>query len=74
VALIVKIFVNLRQIKEYYAVRVEGGTNPDDMNTYKMDTGDYITHRYGDGAEALAEKMMHIAAEIENVKRNNHTS
>jgi hypothetical protein len=63
-ALIVDIYVNDRRIKRYAAIRIKGGTNPDDINTYQLfETGDKITHRYGDGAEALVEKMMAIVKE-----------
>jgi hypothetical protein len=62
--LTVEISVNGQHIAKYHAVRIEGGTDLDDINTYKMDTGDIIKHRYGDGAEALAEKMMAVAKEI----------
>jgi len=57
-ALIVRIFVNEKQIAEHYAVRVEGGTQPDDMNTYQLDTGKLIKHRYGDGAHVLATEIL----------------
>lgn len=67
--LTVNIEINGCNIARYTAVRVEGGTDPDDMNTYKMDTGDMIEHRYGDGAEALAEKMMVIAKELKRWNR-----
>ena len=56
--LTVDIGINGHSIARYTALRIKGGTDPDDVNTYKMDTGDMIEHRYGDGAEALVEKMM----------------
>lgn len=58
-SLIVRIYVNNEQIGIESAWRVKGGTQPNDINTYKLGTnGEHIRHRYGDGAAALAEKMM----------------
>ena len=57
--LIVQIYVNHEQIGCETAVRIKGGTNPDDINTYRLGSNHKeIKHRYGDGAAALAEKMM----------------
>jgi len=57
-ALIVRIYVNENPIAEHYAVRVDGGTEPDDINTYQLDTGKLIKHRYGDGAHVLATEIL----------------
>lgn len=58
-ALIVRIYVNNEHIGTESAVRIKGGAQANDINTYKLGTnGKYIKHRYGDGAIALAEKMM----------------
>lgn len=57
--LIVDIYVNSMQIGTETATRIQGGTHPDDMNTYVLGSNKKkIKHRYGDGAAALAEKMM----------------
>lgn len=57
--LIVDIYVNSCHIGRETALRIKGGTNPDDINTYELGSnGKKIKHRYGDGAAALAEKMM----------------
>lgn len=57
--LIVEIYVNNTKIGEETALRIKGGMNPDDLNTYLLGSnGKKIKHRYGDGAAVLAEKMM----------------
>lgn len=56
--LIVEIFVNSTLIGKETALRVKGGTNADDVNTYELGDGTLIKHRYGDGAAKLAERMM----------------
>lgn len=56
--LIVEIFVNDRLIGKETAVRIKGGENPSDNNTYRLSDGSLLRHRYGDGAARLAEKMM----------------
>ena len=56
--LIVDIYVNSTHIGRETAVRIKGGTNPDDLNTYKLSDGKILKHRYGDGAAKLAQKMM----------------
>lgn len=57
--LVVEIYVNYTLIGKETAVRIKGGTKPNDINTYKLgSSGKEIKHRYGDGAAALAEKMM----------------
>lgn len=61
----VSIYVNSTFIGEEIAVRIKGGTNPNDINTYLLNSnGKKIKHRYGDGAAVLAAKMMR------NLKRN----
>lgn len=57
--LIVQIYVNHEQIGCETAVRIKGSTDPDSINTYELGSNRaHIKHRYGDGAAALAEKMM----------------
>ncbi len=56
--LIVRIYVNSELIGSASAIRVKGGTDPDDINTYLLDDQSTIKHRYGEGAAKLAERMM----------------
>lgn len=56
--LIVDVYVNDTRIVTRTAVRIKGGMQPDDLNTYRLGDGKLIKHRYGDGAEKLVEKMM----------------
>ena len=56
--LIVEIFVNHELIGKETALRIKGNTDPESVNTYELSDGTIITHRYGDGAAVLAEKMM----------------
>lgn len=56
--LIVEIYVNSQLVGKETALRIAGGTDPDDINLYELSDGCEISHRYGDGAAALAEKMM----------------
>ena len=56
--LIVEIFVNSTLIGKETALRIKGGTDADDVNTYELSDGTLIKHRYGDGAAKLAERMM----------------
>lgn len=56
--LIVEIYVNQKLIGKETAIRIVGTTQPDHKNTYRLSDGTLITHRYGDGAAKLAEKMM----------------
>ena len=63
-ALVVKISINhIHKVATYGATRIKGGNKPDDMNTYEMNTGHIIKHRYGDGAEELVRKMMEAIKE-----------
>lgn len=58
-SLIVRIYVNNIHIGTESAIRIKGGTHPNNINTYRLGTNKKeIKHRYGDGAAALAEKMM----------------
>lgn len=57
-ALIVRIYVNKELIGCATAVRIEGTADPHSKNKYRLDDGTIITHVYGHGAVALAEKMM----------------
>ena len=64
--LIVEIFVNSTLIGKETALRIKGGTNPTDINTYELSDGTLLKHKYGDGAARLAEKMMkHLAKKKE---------
>lgn len=56
--LIVRLYVNDSHIGTATAIRIKGGTDPDDVNTYMLSDQSTIKHRYGDGAAKLAEKMM----------------
>lgn len=56
--LIVEIYVNSSLIGKETALRIKGGTHPNDQNTYELSDGTLIKHYYGDGAAKLAEKMM----------------
>jgi hypothetical protein len=60
--LIIEIYVNNQLIGKETAVRVAGGTRPNDINTYELSDGTLIKHRYGNGAARLAEQMAsHLA-------------
>lgn len=59
-ALIVTIAVNNEIIATHVAQRVNGGTKPNDVNTYLVNGTLKIAHRYGDGAEVLVGKMMDV--------------
>lgn len=62
--LIVEIWVNHKLIGKETAVRIEGGTDPDNINTYRLSDGCEVDHKYGNGAARLAEIMMkHLAEE-----------
>ena len=55
----VTIHVNNQFIAQEIAVRIKGDTKPNSINTYLLNSNSKkIQHRYGDGAYALAEKMM----------------
>lgn len=57
--LIVEIRVNYEQIGVETAVCIKGDTGENSINTYLLGSnGKEIKHRYGDGAAALAKKMM----------------
>ena len=56
--LIVRLYVNEHYIGTETAIRIKGGTRPNDRNTYRLSDGSLIKHVYGDGAAKLAEKMM----------------
>lgn len=70
--LAVEITINGHSISELYITRVEGGTLPDDENTYEVFYNDirsmtkrerarkdtFFTHRYGDGAEVCTMKAI----------------
>jgi len=60
--LIVEIYVNTKLIGKETAVRIEGSTDPNSVNTYRLSDGTTIKHVYGNGAARLAELMMaHLA-------------
>lgn len=56
--LYVEISTQNREIVTLTAQRVSGGSDPDDLNVYKLCDGTFIKHRYGDGAMVLAGKMI----------------
>ena len=65
--LIVEIFVNNRLIGKETALRIKGGTDSGDLNTYELSDGTLLKHKYGDGAAKLAERMMrHLHKKKEN--------
>lgn len=55
-ALIVKLFINEREIAAYAAVRKRG--QPHEYCTYEIDGCESIDHHYDDGAESLAAKVL----------------
>lgn len=55
-ALIVKIYVNEREIIETHAVRVKG--QPHELCTYRLPDGTLIQHHYDNGAVPLAIRML----------------
>lgn len=67
----VDIRVNANLISRIHIGRIEGGINPDDINTYRavlgeqplryddwFESGVEFTHRYGDGAEVCVQKAI----------------
>lgn len=54
----VHIKINRKEIRTLSAYRIKGDSNPDTINTYEMTGCENIKHRYGDGAEVLAKKML----------------
>lgn len=54
----VEISVNGKVIGSETALRIKGGDDSEDINTYLLNDQSTIKHRYGDGAAKLAEKMM----------------
>ena len=66
------LYVNSTQIGYFYALRTDGGMEPDSINTYEIQiwkcrplTEDdlpervfTLTHRYGDGAWVLIQKAL----------------
>lgn len=73
--LIVRMYVNSEHIGTVTACRIKGSTDPDSINTYRIDNSEIlIKHRYGDGAAKLAQKMLdHVTQikEIPNVRLTN---
>lgn len=64
--LIIDIYVNCTHIGSESAQRIKGGNRPNDINTYLLGSNKKeIKHRYGDGAAALAERV------IEYIRRYN---
>lgn len=64
--LIVEISVNTELIGRETAVRIKGGTMPNDVNTYELSDGTLLKHRYGDGAAVLAKKLCnHLSREYD---------
>jgi len=57
--LIVKVYVNDRQIGRATALRTQGSTDNDSINVYEVNQGEtFVQHRYGDGAAKLAQKIL----------------
>lgn len=56
--LIVKVYINNREIIMGYAVRRKGNEDPKSINTYELNDGTMVKHRYGDGAAKLAQKII----------------
>lgn len=56
--LILELYINWNRIEQFTALRIEGDTNPNSINKYKLNDGTVIKHRYGDGASSLAIKML----------------
>lgn len=54
----VRLHINFTPILDTHVVRIQGGCEPDDINTYEMIDGRKFKHRYGDGAIKLAIKML----------------
>lgn len=54
----VRIDINYRNLFDLAVVRIEGDTRPNSVNTYRLDDGTFIKHRYGDGAVKLALRML----------------
>lgn len=67
-SLVVRIHINdgepvvVRSCRRTYPLW-EVGISPDIICTYQTDRGDTITHRYGDGPEALARKLLNAPGE-----------
>ena len=59
----IDIRINHEPIRTLSARRIYGGTGPDSINTYEMTGFPDIRHRYGDGAEVLALKMLQAYVE-----------
>ena len=55
-ALIVKVYINETVIIDIDAVRIKG--TPPGICTYELPGGKTLKHRYSDGAEALAIKLL----------------
>lgn len=70
-ALWFNLMINAEQIGQVEIIRAEGGTDPDDINTYewtyrrgiKPCARGEIIHRYGDGAVELAHSVLGEIAE-----------
>lgn len=56
--LFVEVYVNQTLISRLGAQRIKGDTHADSRNIYRLDDYTEIKHRYGDGAERLAIKML----------------
>ena len=82
--LYVEVFINHRHLETFTIGRVEGGTEPDDINTYViLDHGDRepgkellidelpkFQHRYGDGFEMCVAKGLEAYKEAQNDQRD----
>lgn len=56
--LFVDLYINQRCLGRLGAQRIKGDECPDSINTYRLDDYTEIKHRYGDGAEKLAIKIL----------------
>ena len=54
----VVVFVGSTPVYARSAIKVRGGIEPDDIGVYAVDDGRTVTHRYGDGAPKLAQKLL----------------
>ncbi len=59
----VRIDINWTNLLDTHAVRIKGGSDHDDLNTYQLPDGQKFKHRYGDGAVKLAIKMLRRVSE-----------
>ena len=56
--LFVDLWINQKCLGRMGARRIKGDTRPNSINTYILDDYTEIKHRYGNGAEKLAIKIL----------------